>query len=116
MTEDEMAAIQARAEREGWDQHTMCMVLLGKMKADDFGERTKVTKSAEALRGRPIDQWPKIEVLNRAGIPGGSNIWKDGAMGTKKRSKPYPLELRERAVRLVREQEAEHASQAAAIR
>ena len=54
--------------------------------------------------------------LNRAGILGGSNIWKDGAMGTKKPSKPYPAELRERAVRLVREQEAEHASQAAAIR
>ena len=37
-------------------------------------------------------------------------------MGTKKPSKPYPLELRERAVRLVREQGAEHASLAAAIR
>ena len=37
-------------------------------------------------------------------------------MGTKKPSKPYPAELRERAVRLVREQEGEHASQAAAIR
>jgi transposase-like protein len=37
-------------------------------------------------------------------------------MGTKKTSKPYPAELRERAVRLVREQEAEHASPAAAIR
>jgi transposase len=34
----------------------------------------------------------------------------------KKPSKPYPAELRERAVRLVREQEAEHASPAAAIR
>jgi transposase len=37
-------------------------------------------------------------------------------MGTKTPSKPYPAELRERAVRLVREQEGEHASQAAAIR
>jgi transposase-like protein len=37
-------------------------------------------------------------------------------MGTKKPSKPYPAELRERAVRLVREQEGEHASPAAAIR
>jgi transposase-like protein len=37
-------------------------------------------------------------------------------MGTKKPSKPYPGELRERAVRLVREQEPEHASRAAAIR
>ena len=37
-------------------------------------------------------------------------------MGTKKPSKPYPGELRERAIRLVREQESEHTSQAAAIR
>jgi len=37
-------------------------------------------------------------------------------MGTRTSSKPYPAELRERAVRFVREQEAEHASQAAAIR
>jgi transposase-like protein len=54
--------------------------------------------------------------LNCARIPGGSNIWKDAAMGAKKPSKLYPAELCERAVRLVREQEAEHASQAAAIR
>jgi transposase-like protein len=37
-------------------------------------------------------------------------------MGTKKTSPPYPAERRERAVRLVREQEAEHPLQAAAIR
>ena len=37
-------------------------------------------------------------------------------MGTRKPSEPYPAELRERAVRLVREQEAEHVSQPAAIR
>ena len=37
-------------------------------------------------------------------------------MGTRRPSKPYSAELRERAVRLVREQEAEHVSQAAAIR
>ncbi len=37
-------------------------------------------------------------------------------MGTRKPSKPYPAELRERAVRLVREQEHEHLSQAATIR
>jgi hypothetical protein len=56
------------------------------------------------------------ESLNRAGFAGGSTIWKDGAMGTKKPSKPCPAELRERAVRLVREPEGERASQAAAIR
>jgi transposase len=54
--------------------------------------------------------------LNRTGFPGGPDFWKDGAMTTNKTSKPYPAELRERAVRLVREHEAEHASLAAAIR
>ena len=37
-------------------------------------------------------------------------------MTTNRPAKPYPAELRERAVRLVREQEAEHPSLAAAIR
>ena len=37
-------------------------------------------------------------------------------MTTNRTSKPYPAELRGRAVRLVREHEAEHASLAAAIR
>ena len=37
-------------------------------------------------------------------------------MTTKRTSKPYPAELRERAVRLVREHEADHASLSAAIR
>ena len=37
-------------------------------------------------------------------------------MTTNRTAKPYPAEVRERAVRLVREHEAEHASLAAAIR
>jgi len=37
-------------------------------------------------------------------------------METRKTTKPYPAELRERAVRLVREQAAEHGSQWSAIR
>jgi transposase-like protein len=37
-------------------------------------------------------------------------------METRKTTKPYPVELRERAVRLVREQAAEQVSQWSAIR
>ena len=58
----------------------------------------------------------KSRQLSRAGFSGGPNFWKDGAMTTNRTSKPYPAELRERAVRLVREHEGEHASLAAAIR
>ena len=37
-------------------------------------------------------------------------------MGSERRRKPYPAEMRERAVRMVREHESEHASRAAAVR
>ena len=39
-----------------------------------------------------------------------------GPMGTEKTRTPYPVELRERAVRMVREHEGEHASRSAAVR
>jgi transposase-like protein len=39
-----------------------------------------------------------------------------GLMGTEKTRTPYPAELRERAVRMVREHEGEHASRSAAVR
>jgi len=54
--------------------------------------------------------------MNRTGFPGGPNVWKDGAMTTNRTTKPYPAQLRERTVRLVRGHEAGHASLAAAIR
>ena len=50
--------------------------------------------------------------LNRPGIPGGSIAWEDGAMGRRSR---YPAEVRERAVRLVFEQQGQHESQWAAV-
>src|SRR5512143_114306 len=50
--------------------------------------------------------------LNRPGIPGDSISWEDGVMNISKR---YSPEVRERAVRLVFEHEAEHSSQWAAI-
>jgi hypothetical protein len=34
VTEEEMAAIKTRADREGWDKHTMWMVILGELDAD----------------------------------------------------------------------------------
>ena len=37
-------------------------------------------------------------------------------MGSETRRTPYPAELRERAVRMVREHEGEHASRSAAVR
>ena len=37
-------------------------------------------------------------------------------MGTERTRTPYPAELRERAVRMVREHEGEHASRSAAVR
>ncbi len=37
-------------------------------------------------------------------------------MGTEKMRTPYPAELRERAIRMVREHEGEHASRSAAVR
>jgi hypothetical protein len=42
-----------------------------------------------------------IWILNRTGFPGGPNSWKKGSMETNKTIKPYPAELRERAVRLL---------------
>jgi hypothetical protein len=40
--------------------------------------------------------------LNCVGFPGGPDVWESGAVETTKRPvKPYPAELRERAVRMV---------------
>ena len=62
MTKEKLAAIQARAEQEGWDQHTTWLVILGEMEPDEVAERARVREGAKALHGRPISHWPKIEV------------------------------------------------------
>ena len=51
--------------------------------------------------------------LSRPGTSGGSVSCEDGA---RKRATRYPLEFRERAVRMVLEHQGEHPSQRAAIR
>lgn len=51
--------------------------------------------------------------MNRPGFDGGSKSWENGAMN-KKPSK-FSLEVRERAVRLVRKQRNEHPSLWAAV-
>jgi transposase-like protein len=55
--------------------------------------------------------------LNRTGFPGGPDFWKDGVHDEQDDAiEGVSGGVRERAVRLVREQEAEHATRAAAIR
>jgi len=44
-----MAAIQARAEREGCSEHIMWLVILGGMTADEVSERAREAESAKQL-------------------------------------------------------------------
>jgi len=53
-----------------------------------------------------------VHCLNRRGLSEGSTDWEDGAMGRRSRFSP---EVRERAVRLVKESIEEHSSKYAAI-
>ncbi|MHB0734246.1 MAG: hypothetical protein DI601_06405 [Azospirillum brasilense] len=62
MTEEERAAIYARAEREGWDQFTLGMVLIGALDLDEIAERARVREGGEALHGLPVGQWPPIDI------------------------------------------------------
>ena len=54
--------------------------------------------------------------MNRAGFPGGPNFWKDGVYGNEEDDEAVPGRAARASVRLVREHEAEHGSQWAAIR
>jgi hypothetical protein len=54
--------------------------------------------AVELIRAGSSPGLPEAERLNRSGFVGGSTIWKDGAMGTKKPSKPYPAAWALRAV------------------
>jgi len=53
--------------------------------------------------------------MNRTDFPGGLNSSENGVIMTKPTSKRYSPEVRERAVRMVREHHADHASQWEAI-
>jgi transposase-like protein len=53
--------------------------------------------------------------VNRPGFAGGSNSWEIGAMETKKTAKSFSLEVRDRAVRMVREHRRDYGSEWEAI-
>jgi hypothetical protein len=56
LTVEEMTAIQARAEREGWSQHIMWLVIIDEMDADEVIGGARVSEGSRPLCGLPIDQ------------------------------------------------------------
>lgn len=62
MTGEEMAAVKARAKREGWGKQIMWMMIIGEMDADEVTEDARVRQAAEPLRGLPIEQWPNLQI------------------------------------------------------
>jgi hypothetical protein len=44
-----MASIRQPAFREGWDQHTMWMVILGELDADEIAERARIREAAGGI-------------------------------------------------------------------
>lgn len=63
----------------------------------------------------PLDYPPRQGGVEPPGITGGSPLCEIGAISTWKRQQRFSPEVRERAIRLVREKTAQHRSQWAAI-
>jgi hypothetical protein len=57
-----MATLRQRAFREGWEQHTLWMVAIGEMTADEVFERARIREGAQKLRRLPQEQWPPFQV------------------------------------------------------
>lgn len=80
----------------------------------DRRDPTNSITPLDSERRRPAER--SCPTRDRAGFPEAPTFGKMGYMETNKTTKPQPAELRERAIRLVREQAVERGSQGSAIR